>query len=133
MKRNDVREKMMKKLYQMDLNGDFSSETVCDFCRNSVKGARNQKYAEDIMIFIIENCEEIDGQINRNAHKWNTARMPKTDLAISRIAVAEMMHTDDIPSAVSINEAVKISKKYGTDNSGKFINGMLASVLKGLA
>ena len=58
--------------------------------------------------------------------------MPKTDLAILRIAVCEMIYMDDIPDSVSINEAVEMAKKFGDDDSPKYINGILSSIEKNL-
>lgn len=64
--------------------------------------------------------------INEAAHGWKTSRMGKVDLTLIRLAVYEIKYEDDIPVGVSINEAVELAKKYGTDDSFAFVNGILA-------
>lgn len=73
---------------------------------------------------------EIDKLINDNTEGWNTSRMGKVELTVLRLAVYEMCFDDDIPAGVAINEAVEIAKKFGQDNSGGFVNAILAKILK---
>lgn len=87
--------------------------------------------------YIAERCQavrekipEIDGLINGNTEGWNTARMGKAELAILRLAVYEMRYDSDIPEKVAIDEAVELAKKYGQENSGGFVNAILAKILK---
>ena len=79
---------------------------------------------------IILREEELDDVINTYAEKWNTARMGRVELAIFRVAVFEMIHDDDIPVGVAINEAVELAKKYGPEDSPSFINGILANIVR---
>jgi N utilization substance protein B len=74
--------------------------------------------------------DEIDKLLNEAAEGWKTSRMSKVDLAILRLAVYEMNYDDDVPVGVAINEAVEIAKKYGGDDSGAFINGVLGKIAK---
>lgn len=69
---------------------------------------------------------ELDALIDEKSTGWKTNRMAKVDLAIIRLAVYEIKFEDDIPTKVSINEAVELAKKYGADESGVFVNGVLA-------
>ena len=75
---------------------------------------------------IIEHMAELDALIDEKSTGWKTNRMAKVDLAIIRLAVYEIKFEDDIPTKVSINEAVELAKKYGADESGAFVNGVLA-------
>ena len=75
---------------------------------------------------IIAKITEIDALINESTTGWKTTRMAKVDLSIIRLAVYEMKYEEDIPSKVSINEAVELAKKYGADESASFVNGVLA-------
>ena len=75
---------------------------------------------------IAEKITEIDEMINEKAEGWKTGRMGKVDLTILRLAVYEIVYDDDIPTQVAINEAVELAKKFGRDESGKFVNGVLA-------
>ena len=72
---------------------------------------------------------EIDESINRVAKGWKTERMGKTDLTILRLAVYEMKYDDEIPVGVAINEAVELAKKFGSDDSPAFVNGILAKLV----
>lgn len=75
---------------------------------------------------IAEKVSLIDDMINEKAEGWKTGRMGKVDLTILRLAVYEIVYDDMIPTSVAINEAVELAKKFGRDESPKFINGVLA-------
>ena len=78
---------------------------------------------------IIQKLDEIDASVNAVSEGWKTRRMGKSDLALIRLAVYEMKYEEDIPERVAINEAVELAKRYGTDNSPSFINGVLAKLV----
>ena len=77
---------------------------------------------------IIRRIPEIDGKINEVAKGWKTARMARTDLAVLRLGVYEILFDEEIPKGVAINEAVELAKQYGSDASPAFINGILAGI-----
>jgi len=77
---------------------------------------------------IVAVLEEIDKIINESSKGWKTTRMGKVDLTLIRLAVYEIKYEEDIPTGVAINEAVELAKKYGTDDSPAFINGILAKI-----
>lgn len=77
---------------------------------------------------VLSRIPEIDGLINDNTKGWDTTRMGKVELTTLRLAVYEMRFDEEIPTGVAINEAVEIAKKYGTENSGGFINGILGKI-----
>ena len=130
MKREDIREKTMQLVYQMDITGDF---TVADLSmvEENIKAA-GKKQAEETLLAIQDHHEEIDSAIAANLDKWSIDRIAKTDLAILRTAVAEMLYVDSIPVSVSINEAVNLAKKYGDERSYAFINSVLGQVSKSI-
>ena len=74
--------------------------------------------------------EEIDRMLNETSEGWKTSRMGKVDLAILRLAVYEMFFDEDVPVSVAINEAVELGKRFGTDDSSSFINGILGKLAK---
>lgn len=86
-------------------------------------------YIRDLCNAYEKNSEEIDAVINRYANNWSTDTMPKVDVAILRVAVAEITYMDAIPDKASVNEAVEMAKLYCDDKSPKFINGILGSYL----
>lgn len=79
---------------------------------------------------VYSHLPEIDEAINGAVKGWKTSRMGKVDLAIIRLAVYEILFDDDIPFKVAVNEAVELAKKYGTDESSSFVNGVLAKFAK---
>lgn len=129
--RETIREKTMQMIYQMDVSGsfDYSKLNVMDEDLNVL----NKKQAIEILSSVKENIADIDKAINANIDKWTFERISKTDLAILRTAVCEMMYIESVPNAVSINEAVKLSKKYGDEKSYKFVNSVLGKIEKKLA
>jgi N utilization substance protein B len=126
LKREDIREKTMQLIYQMDITGNFdlSGLSVVEESEKVV----NKKQAADTLNAVSLHHKEIDEMISRNLDKWTIDRIAKTDLAILRTAVAEMMYIESIPVGVSINEAVDLAKKYGDGRSYAFINSVLSKV-----
>lgn len=85
-------------------------------------------FAEPLIRGTLEHRAEIDERIQKYAKNWELSRMAVVDRNILRLAVYEMLHRDDIPPVVSINEAVDIAKRFSTDESGRFVNGILDKI-----
>lgn len=85
-------------------------------------------FADPLIRGTIEHREECDEQIKKHAKNWDLHRIATVDRNIMRLAIYEMLHREDIPPVVSINEAVDIAKKFSTQDSGKFVNGILDKV-----
>jgi N utilization substance protein B len=85
-------------------------------------------FADPLIRGTIEHRAAIDAEIMKHAKNWDLHRMAVVDRNILRLALFEMFHRDDIPPVVSINEAVDIAKKFSTEDSGKFVNGILDKV-----
>jgi N utilization substance protein B len=130
MTRKEARELLMQLLYQMELLNDHSEETKSAYLEKNFKEKGHKDYAAALMEQVLSRKEEIDAKINEYSNKWTTSRMPKVDVAILRLAVVEIMYMDDIPDAVAINEAVDLAKKFGSDESKAFINGILGKIAK---
>ena len=78
---------------------------------------------------VLERLPELDARIDEVAQGWKTRRMGKVELTILRLALYEMLHDDEIPEKVAINEAVELAKKFGGDDAPSFINGVLAKLV----
>ncbi|MGL5692771.1 MAG: transcription antitermination factor NusB [Peptostreptococcaceae bacterium] len=89
-------------------------------------------YIKKICITLNEKNEMITTLINSNAKNWSVDRIAKVDLAILKLAIAEIIAIDDVPQKVSVNEAIELAKIYCDDKSPKFINGILGSVINEL-
>ena len=96
---------------------------------NRVKLRENTfKFISNRVDAIAEKIDEIDEAINKAAVKWTTDRMSKVDLTILRLAYYEMKIDEDIPEKVAVDQAIELAKKYGTDDSPSFVNGVLAKL-----
>lgn len=85
-------------------------------------------FADPLIRGTLEHRDEMDEIIKKHAKNWDLHRMAAVDRNILRLAIYEMLHREDIPPVVSINEAVDIAKKFSTEDSGKFVNGILDKV-----
>ena len=90
--------------------------------------AETRLFAEPLIKGVLENRDAIDEHIKKHCKNWDFHRIAAVDRNILRLAIYEMLHRDDIPPVVSINEAVDIAKKFSTQDSGKFVNGILDKV-----
>ena len=90
--------------------------------------AETRLFAEPLIRGVLEHRDAIDEQIKKHAKNWDFHRIAAVDRNIMRLAIYEMLHRQDIPPVVSINEAVDIAKKFSTQDSGKFVNGILDKI-----
>jgi len=90
--------------------------------------AETRLFAEPLIRGVLEQRDQIDEHIKKHAQNWDFHRIAAVDRNIMRLAIYEMLNRDDIPPVVSINEAVDIAKKFSTQDSGKFVNGILDKV-----
>ncbi len=117
----------MQALFALDLNKTVSLPQIDEFLEQHGKDISEpiRNFFLTLLNGVLENRRKIDGLLDQWARNWKTYRMPAVDRNIMRIAVFEMLNLSDIPPSVSINEAVEIGKKFGTRDSGPFINGVL--------
>ena len=94
-------------------------------------GPAQAEYIRTIVKGVAEHAPELDGYIAKYAKGWSFARIPLVASAIMRVAMYEVLYRDDIPNSAAINEAVEIAKKYETEETVKFINGILGSFVRG--
>src|ERR1700722_4510006 len=152
-KRREARERAVLFLFQYDLNPPEKLEEALAHFWNSQQTAALAEdkgdatwgekpelpapTAEDVAVRLfadplirgtLENRDEADACIKKHAQNWDLHRIAAVDRNILRLAIYEMLHRDDIPPVVSINEAVDIAKKFSTQDSGKFVNGILDKV-----
>lgn len=132
MKRRKARELALAFLYQMDIRdelGKVSEDTLNSFLQE--QAIEDKEIAEFTRILVkgtSQNLTAIDRKISESSINWALQRMPYIDRNILRIAVYEMLFLDNIPELVSINEAIELAKKYSTNESHRFINGILHKI-----
>lgn len=89
-----------------------------------------EEFARALTVGVWNSREQLDEVINRFSQHWKLTRIARVELTILRVALYEMLHLDDIPLKVAINEAVELAKRYGDDNSKNFVNGILDAVAR---
>ena len=125
--RRKSREAALQALYYMDIRNEFSLEALALFQRCFPQSEQVLPFFETLIKGVMRNRSQIDRLIERFSSNWKIGRMACVDRNVMRIALYEILYLEDIPEKVSINEAIDIGKKFGTDESGAFINGILDS------
>lgn len=125
-KRRLARELAIQFLYQFDMSPATIDEALPLFWQTQ-DGVNDtvRKFAEDLIHGCLNNRDTVDQRIQKYTQHWELPRMAAVDRNILRLAIYEMVCRDDIPPVVSINEAVDIAKKFSTNESGSFVNGIL--------
>ena len=145
-KRTRSREFALQILYQLDINHLTLSEVLADFWKDRSDLALSDKekeaieldkkdvdirqYAEKLVRGTLEKLDRLDKIIERVADHWEIKRMAYVDRNILRLSAYELLHIEDIPVKVAINEAVELAKRYGEPDSSKFVNGVLDRIAK---
>lgn len=101
-----------------------------DYARRRKRMEEAFRYAQQLVEGTVEHREEIDQLIRSQADNWRLERMPAVDRNILRLAVYEMLHEQDTPKLVVLDEAIELAKKFGSEQSGRFVNGLLDGLLK---
>jgi N utilization substance protein B len=121
--RTDSRERAMMLLYEADSKGIAASEVL----------AAQISEADELTTLLVEGVEQhqsqLDEAISEHSHGWTLARMPTIDRTVLRIAGFELLGRSDVPVAVVLNEAVELAKRFSTDDSGRFVNGVLSALV----
>jgi len=128
-KRTRAREIALQFLYQLDLRGDDLMAEAKSFVRGEERDSETARFALRLVEGTVEHRAEIDKMIQGVAQNWNISRMAVVDRNVLRLASYELLHCDDIPPKVAINEAIELGKRYSTSNSGGFINGILDKIM----
>lgn len=141
MTRSELRENVFKMLFRAEFHSaeDMGNQIALfqdgfydlreeDLKAITLKGEEIEEIKSRTMA-VVDRIKDIDEKINTVSVGWKTSRMGKVDLTIIRLAVYEILYDDTIPNAVAINEAVELAKKFGTEESSAFVNGVLGKVV----
>jgi N utilization substance protein B len=142
MKRRVAREIALQSLYQIEMNHVSPMEavtSVIDEAENDNESAlevSDEKLSPDYIVELVEgtfaNKKEIDIMLEEYLKGWQMDRLSRIDREVLRLAVYEMVYRNDVPPKVVVNEAIELSKHFGTEESGKFVNGVLGKMIKEL-
>ncbi len=123
--RREGRESAIQFLYQRDLNGPLDANTANNFWELRPANKRVREFGMALAEGVMANQEAIDDKIRSATSNYDLHRIAVVDRNILRIAVYEMLHCPEVPPVVSINEAIEIAKRFGSEESGRFVNGVL--------
>ena len=127
-KRRRSRELAIKVLFHIEFSSDDPATCFDLICNNFGTAEDVKPFSEELVLGVCANLKELDSLIVEASKNWRLERITKVDRSILRLAVYELLYRDDIPPKVSINEAVDLGKKFGTEESGAFINGILDKI-----
>lgn len=138
MSRTELREHIFRMLFRIEFNNkeemkeqeQLYFELLDEIAMENNMSEKNRDYIVNKYRDIAEKMENIDETLNESSTGWKTTRMNRVDLTILRLAVYEIKWDEDVPTAVAINEAIELAKKYSSDSSPAFINGVLAKIAK---
>lgn len=129
-KRRKAREGALQILFQLEFDNSQPEETLKQFWISQKSSAETKGYTQQLINGITAHQEEIDRTIQSGSENWRVSRMPIVDRNILRMAVFELFYEKSLAPAIVINEAIEIAKKFGSDKSSPFINGVLDGLLK---
>jgi len=124
-KRRRSREVALQVLYQLEITKQDALRTLAQFQEHFSESVERDDFVERLVLGVSEHGREIDRLIEKYSENWRLDRMNSIDRNILRMAAFELLYCEDIPPKVTLNEAIDLGKRYGTDESGSFINGIL--------
>lgn len=124
--RHEARERAIQLIYEAEQRELDSAAILADQVLDP------DPYTATLVAGVGEHRNEIDNLIEEFARGWTLERMPAMDRAVLRVAIFELGHVADVPTPVVLDEAVELAKRYGTDDSGRFVNGVLSAIAKEL-
>ncbi|HEX6594409.1 MAG TPA: transcription antitermination factor NusB [Bacillota bacterium] len=125
MKRHAAREKAFQILFQIDINQIDPQQAIREFLQTNKK----DPYLYEVVDGVVKYKDQIDAIISENMVNWSIDRIASVEKTIMRIATYEIKFIEDIPTNVSINEAVELAHTYGDEKSGRFVNGVLSKIV----
>jgi transcription antitermination protein NusB len=128
--RRKARELALQMLFQHDMSGNEPDMIIQTFEELQKSKPNTREFATRIFRGTVDNLGKIDEMITAQADNWRLSRMAVVDRNIIRMCVYEFLHENDTPKLVIIDEGIEIAKKYGTQKSSQFINGILDGILK---
>jgi transcription antitermination protein NusB len=123
--RRKSREFALQVLYQLDITKQDVIKTLAQFQDHFSVNEERDDFMERLVLGVLEHCQEIDRLIEKYSENWRLVRMNIVDRTILRMAIFELLYCEEIPPKVTLNEAIELGKRYGSEDSGSFINGIL--------
>jgi N utilization substance protein B len=126
-RRRDARRQAIDILYQADVLGEFATDVADEW---ATAGKKVEPFARQLVEGVTEHLEELDALIGAHAEEWTVPRMASVDRTILRVACFELRYREDVPPGAAIDEAVEAAKRLSTEDSGRFVNGILGQIAR---
>ncbi|HEX8995435.1 MAG TPA: transcription antitermination factor NusB [Ktedonobacterales bacterium] len=126
--RRQARTVAMQTLYEVDTAGHDAEETLQRNAASQHLSAEGLAFAEELTRETLARLDAIDAEIASVASEWPISQMARIDKNILRLAIYEILYNNSVPAKVAINEAVELAKTFGSDTSGRFVNGVLGAI-----
>jgi N utilization substance protein B len=126
--RTSGREAALQMLFAVEATTSSASQVLKDFWREFPADVEGRPYSEALVRGVVEERTALDERIQRASQHWKLPRMTRVDRNVLRLATWELLHQAETPRAVILDEAVELAKRYGTEDSGAFVNGVLGKV-----
>lgn len=131
--RRKAREAALRSIYAVEVGANSPREVTQDVIKKMlIDDSAGIKFSEKVLLITTEHKKEFDEIISKHINNWDVDRLAILDKLILRMAITEFLHFEDIPTKVTINEAIELAKSYSTRKSGTFVNGILDAVLQDL-
>jgi N utilization substance protein B len=127
-KRRIIRERVLQMLYAYELSGSSPEFILDDLFSEFRSDKENYEFGKNLFLNVIEHSGELDEMIAKKIKNWELDRIALIDRIVLRMGICELKYFPEIPPKVSINEAIELAKKFSTERSGKFVNGVLDAV-----
>ncbi len=131
--RRKARIAALQALYEADISHHEAAPTLERLCADEALSESQAAFAKELVSGVLEHLDSIDDVIRQAAPQWPVAQLSAIDRNILRLAIREILMNNGAPIRAAINEAVELAKSFGSDNSAKFVNGVLGSVSLSLA
>lgn len=131
--RREAREAALKSIYAVEVGKNSTQQATKLIIKVSLNNdTESVKFAEKLLLATVDNTSEHDQLIDDHIKNWDVGRLAIIDKLILRMAISELLFFDDVPTKVTINEAIELAKEYSTRKSGNFVNGILDAILSTL-
>ena len=128
--RRKGREAALQLLFLRDLSGDYTERIGVNFWEENPTDDETRDFAQRLLQGTLAHLTAIDDCVAKSSAHWKLHRMAAVDRNVLRLAIFELNHCPDIPVKVTLNEAIEIAKKFGSEESGAFVNGILDQIAK---
>lgn len=128
--RRAAREAALKSIYAVEVGGNSTTDVIKNIVKDTFKDDISSiRFSEKLLLVTVGDSESHDKLIQKHINNWEVNRLAVMDKLILRMAISELLYFEDVPTKVTINEAIELAKSYSTRKSGNFVNGILDAIL----